>query len=84
HTRELQAVYQPLLDFYKRYASTEAGTPMETVLATVERALNAQHPKARYVVGRSATWRARLNYLPTRWREALVLRAILSNATRPG
>lgn len=84
HTGDLQSVYQPLLDFYKRYASTEASTPMETVLAMVERALNAQHPKARYIVGRSAIWRARLNYLPTHWREALVLRAILSNVTRPG
>lgn len=83
HEGELQTVYRPLLDFYQRYASTEAGIPMEAVLDTVDRTLHARHPQARYIVGRNAKWRAWLNCLPTRWREGLVLRAVLSNVTRP-
>lgn len=83
HTSELQSIYRPLLDFYKRYASQEVGTPVEAVLVAADRALAARHPKARYIVGRQAKLRACLNWLPTRWRERLLLRAILSNVPRP-
>lgn len=83
HNSELQSIYRPLLDFYKRYASQEVGTPVDAVLAAVDRALAARHAKARYIVGRQARLRACLNWLPTRWRESLVLRAVLSDVPRP-
>ncbi|MBI3383962.1 MAG: SDR family oxidoreductase [Aquabacterium sp.] len=83
HTGELQSIYRPLLDFYKRYASQDVATPMDAVLAAADQALAARHPRARYIVGRQAKLRACLNWLPTRWRELLVLRAILSNVPRP-
>lgn len=83
HTSELQSIYRPLLDFYKRYASQEVGTPVEAVLAAADRALAARHPRARYIVGRQARLRACLNCLPTRWREHLVLRAVLRKVPRP-
>lgn len=83
HPACLQLIYRPLLDFYKRYANSEAGSTMDAVLAVADRALAARHPKARYIVGRQARFRACLNCLPTRWREHLVLRAILRSAPRP-
>lgn len=72
----LLALYKPLFDFYEGYASQEIGTPVSMLILTVEQALAAPAPRARYIVGRQARWRARLNVLPCAWREALVMWAM--------
>lgn len=82
HPTELQLLYRPLLGFYKRYAMQEAGTPVERVIAAVERALATRTPKVRYIVGRNAKLRACLNWLPTPWREQLVTRVVRRHAPR--
>lgn len=76
HTPELRTLYQGLIRFYKRYALHETSTPLEAVISAVEHAMHSASPKARYIVGRQARWRARLNWLPTHWRESLVVRAM--------
>lgn len=68
--------YQTLDTFYQRYAHDERGTPMAAVIKAVEKALHCNSPKARYIVGRNARLRACLNWLPTAWRERLVLNSV--------
>lgn len=70
---ELQALYRPLTSFYQSYAQQERGTPVEALVATVDRALHSASPKPRYIVGHSARIRALLNHLPHTVREKLVL-----------
>jgi NAD(P)-dependent dehydrogenase (short-subunit alcohol dehydrogenase family) len=63
-----------------RDAAAAAGLraePADTVAAVVERALTAQHVKARYVVGRDARRRARVERLPTRLRDRVYERLLL-------
>lgn len=71
-----QLHYQALNSFYQRYAHQEPGTPVEAVIKAVEKALRSQAPKARYIVGRNARLRACLNWLPTTWRERLILNSV--------
>lgn len=68
--------YQTLDTFYQRYAHDERGTPMAAVIKAVEKALRSNAPKARYIVGRNARLRACLNWLPTAWRERLILNSV--------
>lgn len=68
--------YQALNSFYQRYAQQEPGTPVEAVIKAVEKALRSKAPKARYIVGRNARLRACLNWLPTAWRERLILNSV--------
>ena len=68
--------YQTLNAFYQRYAQEEQGTPMSEVIKAVEKALHSNTPKARYIVGRNARMRAWLNWLPTTWRERLILNSV--------
>lgn len=70
------AHYQTLNTFYQRYAHEAPGTPVSAVIKAVEKALRSPAPKARYIVGRSARLRACLNWLPTAWRERLVVRSV--------
>lgn len=73
--------YQTLDTFYQRYAHDERGTPMAAVIKAVEKALRSDTPKARYIVGRNARLRACLNWLPTAWRERLILNSVARAAS---
>lgn len=61
-------------------AAKQACAPEEVVKA-VEHALTAAKPKTRYVVGRDAKLRIRLNALPDRLRDGLILKRIQSVRT---
>ena len=73
---EGQSLYQPLDDFYRHYAANEKATPMSGLLAVLQKALEAPHPKARYTVGRAAGIRSLLMHLPTSLRDRLLQRAV--------
>lgn len=73
--------YQTLNTFYQRYAHEEKGTPMNVVIKAVDKALRSDAPKARYIVGRNARLRACLNWLPTAWRERLILNSVARAAS---
>lgn len=63
-----------------RNAAAAAGRraePADKVAIVIERALAAQQPKARYVVGRDARRRARVERLPTRLRDRIYERFLL-------
>jgi NAD(P)-dependent dehydrogenase (short-subunit alcohol dehydrogenase family) len=63
-----------------RDAATAAGLraePTDRVAAVVERALTGQRARARYVVGRDARRRARIERLPTRLRDRVYERFLL-------
>jgi hypothetical protein len=64
--------------FRKAAAAAGArGEPAERVAEVIEHALTAARPKARYVVGRDARRRARVErLLPTRARDALLARVL--------
>ncbi|MDF1761895.1 MAG: SDR family oxidoreductase [Oleibacter sp.] len=70
------SLYQPLDDFYRHYAVSEKATPMNELLVVLQKALEAEHPKARYTVGRAARIRSLLMHLPTRLRDSLLQRAV--------
>ena len=57
-------------------AAGNRGESAERVAEAVEHALTASRPKARYVVGRDARRRARVERLPTRARDALLARVL--------
>jgi NAD(P)-dependent dehydrogenase (short-subunit alcohol dehydrogenase family) len=62
-------------------AATDArAEPPERVAEVVEHALTAERPKTRYLVGRDARRRARLERLPDRLRDRLLLRALARRA----
>jgi NAD(P)-dependent dehydrogenase (short-subunit alcohol dehydrogenase family) len=54
-----------------------AGIPPDEVAKAVEHALTAARPRSRYLVGRDAKLRARLQRLPTRMRDRLLARMLL-------
>ena len=56
-------------------------SPPEDVVRAVEHALTAAKPKTRYVVGGDARLRVRLNYLPDRARDSLILKKLESIRT---
>jgi NAD(P)-dependent dehydrogenase (short-subunit alcohol dehydrogenase family) len=58
-------------------AAGQRAEPADRVATVVERALTAQQPKARYVVGRDAQRRARVERLPTRLRDRVYERFLL-------
>jgi len=65
-----------------RGAATAAGSraePADQVAIVIERALTAQQPKARYLVGRDARRRAVVERLPTRLRDRLYERVLLDS-----
>jgi NAD(P)-dependent dehydrogenase (short-subunit alcohol dehydrogenase family) len=66
-----------------RDAATAAGQraePADQVAIVIERALTAQEPKARYVVGRDARRRAIVERLPTRLRDRVYERVLLDSS----
>jgi NAD(P)-dependent dehydrogenase (short-subunit alcohol dehydrogenase family) len=60
----------------KRITGGMGGRPPEAVAAAVEHALNARHPRARYLVGRDARMRIAMQKLPTRVRDRLIVAAV--------
>jgi hypothetical protein len=63
-----------------RNAATAAGAraePADKVAIVVERALTAERPKARYVVGRDARRRALVEMLPAGLRDRVYERVLL-------
>jgi NAD(P)-dependent dehydrogenase (short-subunit alcohol dehydrogenase family) len=58
-------------------AAGRRGEPPDEVAKAVEHALTAPRPKTRYVVGRDARRRARIERLPDRWRDRIYERVLL-------
>jgi NAD(P)-dependent dehydrogenase (short-subunit alcohol dehydrogenase family) len=61
-------------------AADARAEPAELVAEAVEHALTAPRPKTRYLVGRDARRRARLERLPDRLRDRVLLRALTKGA----
>ena len=76
---ELLALYGERMSAFRHAAAAVGGRaePAENVAIVVERALTAQRPKARYVVGRDARRRARVERLPARLRDRVYERVLL-------
>ena len=77
---ELLELYRPILTkVTKAAALAEKGAiPAEDVAKAVEHALTAEKPKTRYVVGSDAKLRMRLNHLPDRVIDSLILKKLNS------
>ncbi len=84
-TETILAPASPLLDTYygatldavrRLVRRTANGRPPDPVAATIEKALTARTPRARYLVGRGARARAILEILPARIRDAIVAASI--------
>ena len=56
-----------------------AGAPPEDVADAVEHALSAEKPRTRYLVGRDARLRARVQRLPVRIRDRVIVRRVLGS-----
>jgi NAD(P)-dependent dehydrogenase (short-subunit alcohol dehydrogenase family) len=76
---EIATLYGDRVAAFRRAAASAAqrGEPAELVAAVVERALTAQRPKTRYLVGRDARRRARVERLPDRLRDRVYERVLL-------
>jgi NAD(P)-dependent dehydrogenase (short-subunit alcohol dehydrogenase family) len=73
------ALYGDRLAAFRSFAlkRSEGGAPPEAVAETVEHALTAERPKARYLVGRDARLRAGVERLPNRLRDRVYKRLLL-------
>jgi NAD(P)-dependent dehydrogenase (short-subunit alcohol dehydrogenase family) len=73
------ALYGERLAAFRSFAlkRSEGGAPAEAVAETVEHALTAERPKARYLVGRDAKLRAGVERLPNRIRDRVYKRLLL-------
>ncbi len=76
---EARSLYGERIDAFRRLAVARgsAGAPPETVADAVEHALTARKPRTRYLVGRDAKLRARVDRLPDRLRDRLIVRRVL-------
>jgi NAD(P)-dependent dehydrogenase (short-subunit alcohol dehydrogenase family) len=76
---DLGRLYGGRMEAFRRAAAAAAqrGEPAENVAAVVERALDAERPKTRYLVGRDARRRARVERLPDRLRDRVYERVLL-------
>ena len=76
------------MEAFRRAAAERArhGIPADEVAKAVEHALGAATPRARYLVGGDAKARARLQRLPARTRDRILMRRLLAAAggTRDG
>jgi len=72
---ERYALYRGLMETVREETRETARTaaPVGAVVRAVVHAVTARRPRTRYVVGRDAWMWLLLNYLPTRWRDRLVL-----------
>lgn len=78
---EARALYGARIDAFRRLAVKRgtAGAPPEDVADAVEHALTADKPHARYLVGRDAKLRARVQRLPVRLRDRVIVRRVLGS-----
>ena len=67
------------IDAFRRLAVKRgtAGAPPEDVADAVEHALTADKPHARYLVGRDAKLRRRVERLPVQFRDRVIVRRVL-------
>jgi NAD(P)-dependent dehydrogenase (short-subunit alcohol dehydrogenase family) len=86
-TESMSGVPAHLLELYRTIlakmttAAAQAekhASPVEAVVKAVEHALTAAKPKTRYVVGSNAKMRMKLNYLPDRTIDSLILKKLNS------
>jgi NAD(P)-dependent dehydrogenase (short-subunit alcohol dehydrogenase family) len=78
---EALQLYGDRLDAFRRLAVERgnAGAPPGAVADAVEHALTAAKPRTRYLVGRDAKLRARVERLPDRLRDRLIVRRVLGS-----
>ena len=78
---EALPLYGVRLDAFRRLAVKRgtAGAPPEDVADAVEHALTAAKPRTRYLVGRDAKLRARVERLPDRVRDRVIVRRVLGS-----
>jgi NAD(P)-dependent dehydrogenase (short-subunit alcohol dehydrogenase family) len=76
---DLGRLYGGRMQAFRRAAAAAAqrGEPAGNVAEVVERALTAERPKTRYLVGRDARRRARVERLPDRLRDRVYERVLL-------
>ncbi|HLX78303.1 MAG TPA: SDR family oxidoreductase [Acidimicrobiales bacterium] len=75
---EFTALYGDRINDFREAARAAArrGVPADKVARTIEIALSAKRPKTRYLVGRDARRRARVEHLPDRLRDRAYERAL--------
>jgi NAD(P)-dependent dehydrogenase (short-subunit alcohol dehydrogenase family) len=78
---EAVPLYGARIDAFRRLAVKRgtAGAPPEKVADAVEHALTAAKPRTRYLVGRDAKLRARVERLPDRIRDRVIVRRVLGD-----
>ena len=78
---EAVPLYGARIDAFRRLAVKRgtAGAPPETVADAVEHALTSAKPRTRYLVGRDAKLRARVQRLPDRIRDRVIVRRVLGD-----
>ena len=76
---EVRERYGEVIDAVRKASEKNRtdGVPPQEVAEAVAHALTADKPKTRYLVGRDAKLRARVQWLPDRWRDRLIIRRIL-------
>ena len=76
---EALSLYGARMDAFRKLAVARgsSGAPPELVAAAVEHALAAEKPRTRYLVGRDAKLRARVERLPDRLRDRVIVRRVL-------
>jgi NAD(P)-dependent dehydrogenase (short-subunit alcohol dehydrogenase family) len=78
---EAVPLYGERLDAFRHLAVRRgsAGAPPEVVANAVEHALTSEKPRTRYLVGRDAKLRARVERLPDRLRDRVIARRVLGS-----
>jgi NAD(P)-dependent dehydrogenase (short-subunit alcohol dehydrogenase family) len=76
---EALSLYGTRMDAFRKLAVARGsgGAPPELVADAVEHALAAEKPRTRYLVGRDAKLRARVERLPDRLRDRVIVRRVL-------
>jgi NAD(P)-dependent dehydrogenase (short-subunit alcohol dehydrogenase family) len=76
---EALGLYGARIEAFRRLAVKRgtSGAPPEAVADAVEHALTADKPRTRYLVGRDAKLRARVERLPDRLRDRVIVRRVL-------
>lgn len=76
---EVGELYGERIAAFRRAAAARGarGASPDDVARAVEHALTAERPRARYLVGKDAKLRARVQRLPTRVRDRLIVRRLL-------
>jgi NAD(P)-dependent dehydrogenase (short-subunit alcohol dehydrogenase family) len=78
-TDSVADLYGDRIAAFRRIAAERgaSGAPADTVAKVIERALTAEYPRTRYVVGRDAHLRSSMERLPDRLRDRLYERLLL-------